>query len=70
MLVKYFSISECNHIKTCNDPAQEAASGETGADLDICMNRSACIYVRAYAFDKLLIVQNTNRACVRAICNY
>ena len=34
--------------KTCNEPAQEAASGETGVDPDSCMNMSACIYVRAY----------------------
>ena len=50
--------------KTCNEPAQEAASGETGVNPDSCMNRSACIYVRAYVCDKLLRVQNTNRACV------
>ena len=50
--------------KTCNEPALEAASGETGVDPDSCMNRSACIYVRAYVYDKLLRVQNTNRACM------
>ena len=37
---------------------------ETGVDPDSCMNRSACIYVRAYVCDKLLRVQNTNCACV------
>ena len=31
--------------KTCTEPAQEAASGETGVDPDSCMNRPACIYV-------------------------
>ena len=50
--------------KSCNEPAQEAASGETGVDPDNCMNRSACIYVCAYVYDKLLRVQNMNRACV------
>ena len=48
--------------KTCNEPAQEAASGETSVDPDSC--RSACIYVPAYVCDKLLRVQNTNCACV------
>ena len=50
--------------KTCNEPAQEAARGETSVDPDNGMNRSACINVHAYVCDKLLRVQNTNRACV------
>ena len=50
--------------KTCNEPAQEAANGETGVDPDSSMNRSACIYVRAYMCDKLLRVQNMNHACM------
>ena len=44
------------NVTTCNEPAQEAASGETGVDPDSSMNRSACIYVRAYVCDKLLRV--------------
>ena len=50
--------------KTSNEPAQEAASRETGVYPDSCMNRSACFYVCAYVCDKLLRVQNTNRVCV------
>ena len=50
--------------KTCNEPAQEAASGEADVDPDNCMNRSVCFYVCAYVCDKLLSVQNTNHACV------
>ena len=50
--------------KACNEPAQDAASGETGVDPDSCMNRSACIYVRAYVCVKLLRMQNMNRAGV------
>ena len=50
--------------KTCNEPARGAASGETGVDSNCCMNNSACTYVRAYVCDKLLRVQNMNRACV------
>ena len=42
----------------------DAASGETGVNPDSCMNRSACIYIRAYVCDKLLRMQNTNSACV------
>ena len=67
ILVKY--LVNATISKTCNEPAQEAASGETGVDPDSCMNRSAYIYVRAYVCDKLLRVQNTNRACMLSAIN-